>query len=207
MQENLSQVVATNWLDRTAGVQLHEQDLTAADAPIELVYGFGSAWFGDFVAAISSKGLAWLEPEFGVTADVEPEQRIVARWTSASLNRDDALVSQWLERALHDGPLPLHLCGTPFQLQVWRCLLDIPLGSVVSYGSLATTIGKPAAARAVGAALGANRIALFVPCHRVLPASGSIVGSIVSSIGGFRWGEEFKRELLEIEQCAATEVA
>jgi methylated-DNA-[protein]-cysteine S-methyltransferase len=66
--------------------------------------------------------------------------------------------------------------GTDFQRQVWRALRDIPAGQTESYLGLATRIGKPAAVRAVGAANGANPIALVVPCHRVIGADGSLTG-------------------------------
>ncbi|HEY7724060.1 MAG TPA: methylated-DNA--[protein]-cysteine S-methyltransferase, partial [Anaeromyxobacteraceae bacterium] len=68
---------------------------------------------------------------------------------------------------------PCELRGTPFQLRVWRTLRAIPPGSTLGYGELASRIGRPGAARAVGAANGANPIALFVPCHRVLAADGT----------------------------------
>lgn len=85
----------------------------------------------------------------------------------------------------------LSLQGTDFQKQVWRALLEIPLGSQVSYNTIATRIGRPKANRAVGSAVGANPIALLVPCHRVVPASGGT--------GNYRWGSERKQSLLEAE--------
>lgn len=70
----------------------------------------------------------------------------------------------------------VRLLGTPFQDIVWRALLDIPVGETRSYGQIATLLGVPDASRAVGSANGANPIALFVPCHRVIAADGTLHG-------------------------------
>jgi len=87
--------------------------------------------------------------------------------------------------------LPLDLQGTPFQLRVWRALLTIPYGATRSYSQIALAIGAPQAVRAVGAANGANPIAIVVPCHRVIGSGGSLTG-----YGG---GLPLKRRLLELE--------
>ena len=76
---------------------------------------------------------------------------------------------------------PLHLCGTPFRMEVWRLLLDIPYGETTTYGALAKTLstrrgGSPMSAQAVGGAVGHNPVALIVPCHRVIGADGSLTG-------------------------------
>lgn len=72
--------------------------------------------------------------------------------------------------------VPLALKGTPFQLDVWRELMNIPYGHTISYAELASRIGRPSAVRAVGAANGANPIPVIVPCHRVIGANGSLTG-------------------------------
>ena len=88
------------------------------------------------------------------------------------------------------GNLALTLApnGTPFQLQVWRQLLDIPFGTTQTYGQIAEAIGSPGSARAVASAVASNPIAWLIPCHRVLPASGGI--------GSYRWGRPAKESLL-----------
>jgi AraC family transcriptional regulator of adaptative response/methylated-DNA-[protein]-cysteine methyltransferase len=88
--------------------------------------------------------------------------------------------------------IPLHVKGSPFQIQVWEALLKIPFGSVCSYGQLADRIGNPQASRAVGTAIGSNPIAYLIPCHRVIQKSGVI--------GGYRWGSMRKAALLGWEQ-------
>lgn len=93
------------------------------------------------------------------------------------------------------GPAPdlaLDLRGTAFQLKVWEFLLGVEPGDVVSYGEVAAGIGKPTAVRAAAAACGANRVAVLVPCHRVLRGDGAL--------GGYRWGAERKRTLLDAER-------
>ncbi len=88
--------------------------------------------------------------------------------------------------------LPLDLRGTAFQIKVWQFLLRIPEGDVVSYGEIAKAIKEPRAVRAAASACSKNRIAVLVPCHRVLRGDGSM--------GGYRWGLERKRTLLDIER-------
>ena len=90
--------------------------------------------------------------------------------------------------------LPLDIRGTAFQQQVWRALQKIPAGRTRSYAEMARSIGRPDAMRAVGSACGANPVALVVPCHRVVQTGGGL--------GGYRWGVERKRELLEAESEA-----
>ena len=87
--------------------------------------------------------------------------------------------------------VPLAPAGTEFQLACWRALAEIPYGETRSYGEQARRIGRPDRARAVGAANGANPIAIILPCHRVIGADGSLVG--------FGGGLETKRRLLDLE--------
>jgi len=91
--------------------------------------------------------------------------------------------------------LPLDLRATAFQMKVWRYLQTIPPGSVQSYSEVAAAIGKPTAVRAVARACATNRVAVVIPCHRVIRRSGDP--------GGYRWGIERKRKLLEQERAAA----
>jgi len=96
-------------------------------------------------------------------------------------------------RAHFDLPLDLSR-GTHFQQLVWRALLRIPRGVTTSYAALGAAIGRPAAARAVGAAVGRNPVSVIVPCHRVLGSNGSLTG--------YAGGIERKRRLLALEGCA-----
>lgn len=91
--------------------------------------------------------------------------------------------------------LPLDVRGTAFQLIVWRYLQKLPYGEVRSYSEVATAIGKPSAARAVARACATNPIGLLIPCHRVVRGSGEL--------GGYRWGMQRKRVLLDTERAAS----
>jgi methylated-DNA-[protein]-cysteine S-methyltransferase len=103
-----------------------------------------------------------------------------------------ARIAAWFsgERAAFDG-LPLLPRGTAFQQRVWAALREIPWGETRTYGALARAVGRPSAARAVGAAVGRNPLAVIVPCHRVLGADGKLTG--------YAWGVARKRGLLRRE--------
>lgn len=91
--------------------------------------------------------------------------------------------------------LPLDVQATAFQLKVWRYLQSIPSGSVESYQEVARGIGQPSAARAVARACATNRVAVVIPCHRVIRGTGEL--------GGYRWGIERKRTLIDVERAGA----
>lgn len=86
----------------------------------------------------------------------------------------------------------LHLRGTDFQLEVWKALLNIPFGELVTYNDIAKLVGKPGACRAVGTAIGKNPVSFVIPCHRVIRKDGNI--------GGYYWGTEKKKKILEWEK-------
>jgi AraC family transcriptional regulator of adaptative response/methylated-DNA-[protein]-cysteine methyltransferase len=119
---------------------------------------------------------------------------------SASGMTESAELDAWMSALeLHiagDAPrpeLPLDLRGTAFQIRVWRFLLQVPEGSLLSYSELAAGVGAPRAARAAASACAANRIAVLVPCHRVLRGDGGL--------GGYRWGIPRKRVLIDRERA------
>ncbi|HEU4327399.1 MAG TPA: methylated-DNA--[protein]-cysteine S-methyltransferase [Roseiflexaceae bacterium] len=114
---------------------------------------------------------------------------------------DDGLLSEavrqldeYLRGARRVFDLPLALCGTPFQQEVWRALLGIPWGATLTYRELAARVGRPAAVRAVGAANGANPLSIVVPCHRVIASDGAL--------RGYSGGLDLKRTLLALEASA-----
>ena len=102
-------------------------------------------------------------------------------------------IEQYLEGAQPKLDLPLDIRATAFQTRVWRYLQSIPYGETTSYANVAEKIGQPTAARAVAAACATNRVALVIPCHRVIRGTGEL--------GGYKWGLERKRALLEGEQA------
>ncbi len=152
---------------------------------------------GLVLLAASDAGIAW----FGL-GDSEPalQRELRSDFPDARLSRDDAALRASGEKnvAFLNGKAPcpalaLDLRGTPFQRRVWDELRAIPAGTTRSYGEIAARIGKPRAARAVGAAVGANPVSLLVPCHRALRTGGAL--------GGYRWGLGRKRRLLELEKA------
>jgi O-6-methylguanine DNA methyltransferase len=130
----------------------------------------GVCWSGTPGTA-ADEGFFWLKRRSGLSFDhiVEGEAIGPLRQAIDELRRYFAG-----ERLQFTCPLDLH--GTPFQLAVWREMLRIPYGETRTYGELATIIGRPAAYRAVGAASGANPVAIIVPCHRLIGADGSLTG-------------------------------
>jgi AraC family transcriptional regulator of adaptative response/methylated-DNA-[protein]-cysteine methyltransferase len=122
-----------------------------------------------------------------------------ARFPAASLLAEDKELRAWAERIVRFiaepqqglDLLPLDIRGTAFQARVWRALQQIPMGRTATYAEIAAAIGAPKAVRAVAQACAANRLALIVPCHRVIRSDGGL--------GGYRWGIERKRALLARE--------
>jgi O-6-methylguanine DNA methyltransferase len=96
--------------------------------------------------------------------------------TSALLERASAELSEYFAGTRHEFTLPLDFQGSSFHQRVWLALTQIPYGHTVSYGNLARSLGAPKAARAVGAACGANPVPIIAPCHRVLGSDGSLHG-------------------------------
>jgi len=114
-----------------------------------------------------------------------------ARSSDPVLLEAEAQLHDYFAGRLQRFELPLAPRGTDFQLSVWQALLELPYGSTSTYSKLAAVIGRPSACRAVGAANGRNPLAVIVPCHRVIGASGELTG-----YGG---GLERKRVLLALE--------
>jgi len=111
------------------------------------------------------------------------------------LRETEHQLANYFERDLRRFDIPLDLRGTEFQRKVWHALLEIPYGQTRSYAELAEAIESPKAVRAVGAANGANPIAIVVPCHRVIASSGTL--------GGYSAGLDVKRLLLALESAPA----
>jgi AraC family transcriptional regulator of adaptative response/methylated-DNA-[protein]-cysteine methyltransferase len=123
-----------------------------------------------------------LEERYGYT--IEPGRNAV-------LDQIEVELKAYFAGKLTQFETPLVLPGMPFQLEIWSKLQEIPYGQTCTYGEMARAIGKPSSGRAVGAANGQNRVAVVVPCHRVIGADGSLAG-----YGG---GQRRKRYLLDLE--------
>ncbi len=167
-------------------------------------YGIHPSPFGKMFLAVTAGRICALA--LGAEEQLHKElERVKATWPGARLFHDPAQTAAPAARLFNPrgGQRPaggtaefrLLMRGTDFQMRVWRALLKIPPGCVVSYRRLAQFIGNPRAVRAVAAAVAANPIAYLVPCHRVLRASGEL--------GGYRWGLERKKALLAWDAAQA----
>ena len=112
-------------------------------------------------------------------------------WLPA-LDKAKAELDEYFRSQRREFTVELDLRGSDFQLRVWRALLEIPFGRTISYADLSRSIGREGAFRAVGAANGANPVAIIVPCHRVIQSGGKL--------GGYGGGLDLKRRLLAMEQ-------
>ena len=154
-------------------------------------WGIGESPFGLCSVGWNSRGILHL-----AFHDKDPgfPERLGERWPNAGFLRNDKAAEQWIRKIFFKkstDEIPAFVCGTAFQLKVWRALRRIPRGRVATYSSIAAAIGNPGATRAVGTACGANPVAVLIPCHRVIRAKGAV--------GGYRWGSERKRSMLAAE--------
>ena len=124
----------------------------------------------------------------------DPSSEIATDWrhTDSELGEAVDQFEAYFAGERRDFDLAFEQPGTPFQQEAWRALLDVPYGATTTYGDLARAIGRPQASRAVGMAMHRNRIAIAVPCHRVVGKSGSL--------NGYTGGLDVKRRLLELER-------
>ncbi len=169
--------------------------------------GFAAARtpFGWMIVGATHRGLCWLSL---ADSKSEAEKNLREEFPEATLRHDPSLshlVNAALE-SVREGtdlvrkaatpqvPNALDLRGTVFQLRVWQALRQIPRGETRSYSQLAREMGDPKATRAVARACALNRVALLVPCHRVVGVNGSLTG--------YRWGVERKQQLLKAESSA-----
>jgi AraC family transcriptional regulator of adaptative response/methylated-DNA-[protein]-cysteine methyltransferase len=160
---------------------------------------------GTALVATTQRGICMVElaPVEAGDAAVALEAKLRAEFPQARLQRVDAGRDEFLAprvRAVAErlrgqrGDVPVDLLGTAFQKKVWDALMKIPPGETRSYAALATQLGQPRAARAVASACAHNRVAVVVPCHRVIRGDGSL--------GGYRWGLPLKQQLLQRERAA-----
>lgn len=167
-------------------------------AGVEFRWGVADSPFGAAVLLISPRGLSGLAfaDEGGEDAAFDDMAR---RWPGADFVRDDNAAAKMAARTFAGGRVDLALYGSPFQRQVWRALLAIPPGACVAYGDIAAAIGRPGAARAVGAAVGRNPVSWLIPCHRALSSDARLTG--------YHWGVDRKRAMLAWEAFRKLESA
>ncbi len=161
-------------------------------------YAHRETSLGSILVAATDRGICLVE-------FVEKEEALSVlkeHFPSAELQEDETDWKEWISevvaqidnphrRQSSDMDLPLDIRGTVFQEKVWKALTEIPSGKTLSYTQLAQSLGQPKAARAVARACASNRLAVLVPCHRVIRESGDLAG--------YKWGLERKQQLLEQE--------
>ncbi|QNF25844.1 bifunctional transcriptional activator/DNA repair enzyme AdaA [Aeromonas hydrophila] len=160
-------------------------------AGLVIDHGVHDTPFGQAFVALTPRGVC----NFSFLDDQAPQTPLSAlaqSWPEAELreapSRTQGVIHNMFDSSkAPDRPISLHVSGTNFQISVWRALLQIPPAKVVSYAQVANAVGNPKAARAVGLAVGANPVALMIPCHRVIQQNGRL--------GGYHWGETRKQAI------------
>jgi len=165
----------------------------------KLHYGIHETIGGEALIAASDHGLTAVELD--LKGKLEPAlKKLAKKWPKAQIIENSSLTESYAtlikadkvaKKCESEETLNLHIYGTSFQQVVWQELIEIPFGQKVSYQSIAENIGNPEAAQAIGNAVGANPIALIVPCHRVVRTDGEL--------GGYRWGLKLKEHILALE--------
>jgi AraC family transcriptional regulator of adaptative response/methylated-DNA-[protein]-cysteine methyltransferase len=165
-------------------------------AGMSINYAVVDSCLGRLLVAATSRGVCSIAMG---KSDRELERVLADEYPSAAIARSDGALAQWttaIVAHLDSGrprlDLPIDVQATSFQWQVWKALADIPSGETRTYSQIAAAIGRPKAARAVGHACAVNKVAILIPCHRAVPASGGV--------GDYRWGPEKKKALLERER-------
>jgi AraC family transcriptional regulator of adaptative response/methylated-DNA-[protein]-cysteine methyltransferase len=172
----------------------------AAGGTTEIRYGAFDTPLGRMVGAATTRGLCGLG--FVETTDTAARDDLARRWPASRLIEDPTPIQPLIDAAfgqddcgaspdIQTPEIRLAPIGGPFQIKVWEALLQLRDGETTTYSSLAAQIDAPQAARAVGNAIGANPLAVLIPCHRVLRKSGAL--------GGYHWGLPRKERLLALE--------
>ena len=157
----------------------------------KISYQFKNSSFGETLIMSNEIGLCGLAfcDHFGRDAALDDMK---LRWPKA-IYKKDTIFSDKEFKSILDQTKRVELCliGSKLQIQVWKALLDIPFGKVISYTTLAKYIGKPKSVRTVATAIGKNPLCWLIPCHRVLRANGEL--------GGYHWGLNVKKNMLTFE--------
>ena len=159
-------------------------------------YAWGNSSLGDFIAAMSDRGL--LAFEFARPGG-DAMSALQTRFPEAVITEDAAgladtvaVLARVVDRPDQDPGIPLDIRGSDYEKRVWEILREIPAGATTSYGAIAAKMGTPRDARDATAAIAANTLAILIPCHRVVKKDGAL--------SGYRWGQKRKRELLARER-------
>lgn len=168
---------------------------------LKIKYGIHITPFGQFFVAVTRRGIH--RAAFVDSDDVTEQLADLEKaWPLAELVRANNVARNTAEAVFShtkkiEQPLSLHVVGTNFQIAVWKALLKIPQGRVVSYSHIGNVLGRPKSSRAVGNAIGANPVAFLIPCHRVIQQSGAL--------GGYRWDPN-RKLAIQLWENAQTEI-
>ena len=161
-------------------------------AGITITYAFAYTPFGECLLATTARGICYLG--FVATDKEELLSQLRNTWPDASFVENEAVITPLvcdifqLHRVKKAKPITLLVKGTNFQVNVWKALLSIPEGTIVSYKNIAQSLGMPKSSRAVGNAIAVNPIGYLIPCHRVITGSGAF--------NNYRWGTARKKALV-----------
>jgi len=183
----------TKWEAMTPG------EYSRGGAGLDIFWGWFDSPFGPAVVMGTDRGICGI----GFAAETGEEAAmndLTSRWPNANFIEDPMMLRPWALQAFGatnnlSDPMPIFMIGAPFQIKVWEALLTIPSGHVTTYSEIASVIGHPKAARAVGSAVGRNPISWLIPCHRAMRKSGGL--------GGYHWGLPVKRAMLAYEGARA----
>ncbi len=166
-------------------------EIRRGGAGMNIRWGEVETPFGQAILGWTERGICHLE--FLDQEEKGTPSSIVAEWPSANLEADRSGAEQWREEIFSGNGTSLKALvkGTDFQVKVWRALVQIPSGQLLSYSGLAGRLGSPGAARSVGSACGKNGIGFLIPCHRIIRETGIVTG--------YRWGDARKRAMLAWE--------
>ena len=165
-----------------------------ATSPLCIVYDFYDTSLGKTLIASSENKICYV----GFTDKYEELYNSFSRLNVQVefIQAKDAIHVQACASLLSDVAPPEFVCfASGFEQEILTCLLKIPRGKTISYGDIAKSIGRPYAARAIGTAVGKNRISYFIPCHRVIKSDGTM--------GEYHWGKDIKKRLLQEEGAHA----
>lgn len=203
LSQNVTVLDTTFEVGMSSASRLHDLFVTYEAMPpgvwrdkgkgLTMQWGVAPSPFGEAVLVTNEYGLAGIgfADEMGEDAAFRD---LADRWPNAEYERDDAMAQNLAARVFtpdkwrQDQPVRVVLIGTDFEVRVWETLLKIPLGQATTYGTIAQSLGKPTASRAVGTAVGRNPISFVVPCHRVVGSTGKLTG--------YHWGIARKRAIL-----------
>jgi len=164
---------------------------TLPNTTLEIRYGWFDSPYGPMLLSSTEKGICGLAFKSDLSKE-ETKLKLFNYWPNANFQYNDNLITKHASSILENkNSLSIHMIGTPFQTNVWKALLTIPIGNITTYSDVAYHLKNPNAVRAIANAIGKNPICWLIPCHRVIRKSGGL--------GGYRWGLNIKNNLLASE--------